>query len=84
MKKLIAALIVAMPFMAVLGLEIEVMGWGTRPADVEGFLPPDTRFHQLEGVGHFMHIEQPRMIADMVLDFIGAPATPAVSAGGAT
>lgn len=64
----------AMPFMAMLGLEIEVMGWGTRPSDVIPFLPPDAAFHQLEGIGHFMHIEQPRLIADMVLDFVGAPA----------
>lgn len=63
----------SMPFLAVLGLELEVMGWGTRPNDVLPYLPPGAHFEQLEGIGHFMHIEQPQLIADMVIDFIGAP-----------
>lgn len=63
----------SMPFMALLGLELEVMGWGTRPADVMPYLPPGARFLPLEDIGHFMHIEQPRLVADLVLDFIGSP-----------
>jgi pimeloyl-ACP methyl ester carboxylesterase len=27
----------------------------------------------LEDTGHFVHIEQPRRVADLVLDFLGAP-----------
>lgn len=61
----------SMPFMACLGLEREVMGWGTRPEDVDGFLPPGARFEVMAEVGHFMHIEQPQRVADLVLDFIG-------------
>jgi len=63
----------SMPFMAVLGLELEVMGWGTRPGDVTPYLPSGARFEQLEGIGHFMHIEQPELIRDMVVDFVGNP-----------
>jgi pimeloyl-ACP methyl ester carboxylesterase len=63
----------AMPFMGVLGLEIEMMGWGTRPSDVEPYLPVGSRFEALEGVGHFVHIEQPELVAGMVLDFLGTP-----------
>jgi pimeloyl-ACP methyl ester carboxylesterase len=63
----------SMPFMAVLGLELEVMGWGTRPADVLPFLPPGARFEQLEGIGHFMHIEDPVLVLDLVNDFVGRP-----------
>ena len=59
------------PVMGVLGLELEAMGWGTRPADVLPYLPPGARLETLEGVGHFVHIEQPRLVADLILEFIG-------------
>jgi pimeloyl-ACP methyl ester carboxylesterase len=58
------------PFLGVLGLELEVMGWGTRPEHVEPYLPPGARFETLEGVGHFVHIEQPRAVAGLVLEFL--------------
>jgi pimeloyl-ACP methyl ester carboxylesterase len=60
------------PVLGVLGLEIEVMGWGTRPADVEPYLPDGAWFEALEGVGHFVHIEQPHRVAALVLEFLGA------------
>jgi pimeloyl-ACP methyl ester carboxylesterase len=59
-----------MPTLCVLGQEIEVMGWGTLPEDVVPNLPPGGRFVGLEGVGHFVHIEQPQMVADLVLEHI--------------
>ncbi len=34
------------------------------------YLPPGAVFVPLEGVGHFVHIEQPRVVADLVLDFL--------------
>jgi len=61
---------IGVPFLGVLGLELEVMGWGTLPEDVIPYLPPAARFVPLEGVGHFVHIEQPRLVADLVLDFL--------------
>lgn len=61
------------PVLAVLGLEQEVMGWGTRPEDVEAYLPAEGRLECLEGTGHFLHIEQPEAVAAMVLDFLGTP-----------
>ena len=64
---------VSAPFLAVFATEVEVMGWGTRPEDVEGFLPEGARVEEIEGAGHFMHIEQPQVVADLVLDFVGRP-----------
>lgn len=61
---------IGVPFMGILGLELEMMGWGTLPSDVEPFLPLGARFVPLEGVGHFVHIEQPRLVADLVLEFL--------------
>lgn len=60
----------SVPMLGVLGSEPEVMGWGTRPEDVVPYLPLGGRLECLEGVGHFMHIEQPRLVADMVLEFL--------------
>jgi pimeloyl-ACP methyl ester carboxylesterase len=63
-----------MPFLAVLALQPDALGWGTRPEDIEPYLPPGGRLEVLDDVGHFLHIEQPRRVADLVLDFLGDPA----------
>lgn len=59
-----------MPVLCLLGLELEVMGWGTRPEDVEPMLPAGGRFVALEDVGHFIHVEQPGRVAELVLEFL--------------
>jgi pimeloyl-ACP methyl ester carboxylesterase len=58
------------PVLAVLGLQQELMGWGTQPEDVQPYLPPRGRFVPLEDAGHFVHIEQPEHVAQLVLDFL--------------
>jgi pimeloyl-ACP methyl ester carboxylesterase len=60
-----------MPFLGVLGLQLEEMAWGTRPDDVLPYLPLGGRLEVLEDVGHFGHIEQPNVVAALVLDFLG-------------
>ena len=67
----------AMPVLGVLGLISESMGWGTQPEDVAHFLPPGGTLVPLEDSGHFVHIEHPRRVADLVLDFLGSPPTSA-------
>ena len=59
-----------MPFLGILATEKEDMGWGTRPEDIAGLLPRHGRAVTLDGVGHFLHIEQPRAVADLVLEFL--------------
>lgn len=59
-----------MPVLAMLGMEVELMGWGTQPEDVERDLPAGGRLVALDGAGHFVHIEQPERVAELVLDFI--------------
>ncbi|HEU4430446.1 MAG TPA: alpha/beta hydrolase [Myxococcota bacterium] len=63
------------PLLGLLATESEPMGWDTAPADVKPYLPPRAELVQLEGVGHFIHIEQPERVAKLVLDFLrSAPA----------
>ncbi len=60
----------AMPFLGVLGLVYEEMSWGTRPEDVHDYLPPGAWFVPLEDTGHFVHIERPEVVGDLVLEFL--------------
>ena len=62
-----------MPFLGILGSQMEEMGWGTPPAKVLPYMPVDGRCEILDDVGHFVHIEQPDHVGELVLDFIGAP-----------
>lgn len=58
------------PLLAVLGTQPEVMGWGTPAADVRPYLPPGSELVEYDDIGHFLHIEQPHRIAELVLDFL--------------
>jgi pimeloyl-ACP methyl ester carboxylesterase len=59
-----------MPFLGLLADEQEPMGWGTRPKDLDGLIPHTGRLEVMTGMGHFVHIEQPELVAGMVLDFL--------------
>jgi pimeloyl-ACP methyl ester carboxylesterase len=61
---------IGVPVLAVLGTAPDPMGWGTPPSDVRSHLPPGGRLEMLDDVGHFVHIEQPRIVADLVLDHL--------------
>ncbi len=61
---------VSAPLLAILGCEQETMGWGTRASDVGAFLPPRGRLVEVEGAGHFVHIEQPDHVAAMALEHL--------------
>jgi pimeloyl-ACP methyl ester carboxylesterase len=61
---------IAVPILAVLGTEADPLGWGTAPEDVLSHLPPTGRLTVLEGVGHFIHIERPHEVAELVLEHL--------------
>jgi len=60
----------SIPFLGMLGTVDEPMGWGVNERDVRPWLPRNGRLHVFNDIGHFIHIEQPRAVADMVLEFI--------------
>jgi pimeloyl-ACP methyl ester carboxylesterase len=61
---------IAVPVLGVLALQPEALGWGTQPEDVVPYLPPGARFEPMDDLGHFLHIEAPQRIADLVLEFL--------------
>ena len=61
---------IGVPFLGVLGLAPEEMGWGSQPDDVRPYLPPRAEFCALEDVGHFVHVERAEQVSDLVLDFL--------------
>ncbi len=67
---------IGVPVLAVVGHEPETMGWGTQAEDVEPYLPSGARLVFLDDVGHFVHIERPHDVAQLVLDHLGPPAQP--------
>lgn len=64
--------LVPVPLLGVLGAQPEMMGWGTRPEQVDPYLPSGGRVVIFDEAGHFVHIEKPREVADLVLDFLGS------------
>jgi len=62
----------AVPFLGVLGLVYEEMGWGTKPDDLAGYLPVGGELVTLEDTGHFVHIERTDVVAGHIIDFLGS------------
>jgi pimeloyl-ACP methyl ester carboxylesterase len=59
-----------LPLMALFGLVPEPMGWGASVEALGPHLPDGARVVALEDAGHFVHMEQPRRVADAVLEFL--------------
>ena len=58
------------PLLGILATVSEQMGWGTVKADLERGLPRHGELVEYPDAGHFVHIEHPRGVADLVLDFL--------------
>jgi pimeloyl-ACP methyl ester carboxylesterase len=61
---------IGVPVLAVLGTAPDPMGWGTPETDVLSHLPPGGRLVMLDDVGHFVHVERPREVADLALEHL--------------
>jgi pimeloyl-ACP methyl ester carboxylesterase len=68
-----------MPLLAVLGQQPEMMGWATPPDEARRHLPAASRLVAYDDVGHFVHIEQPHRVAELVLDFLEGKDRPVVT-----
>ncbi len=60
-----------MPLLAILAGQPEPLGWGTTPGQIAALMPRGGRVVHMHDAGHFIHIEQPRRVADTILEFVG-------------
>ena len=58
------------PLLGILATVQEEMGWGTRKQDLEKHLPLAAELVEYEDAGHFVHIEHPQGVAELVLGFL--------------
>lgn len=58
------------PMLALVALVSEPLGWETKAEQLQKYLAPTTRIEGLADTGHFVHIERPREVADLVLEFL--------------
>jgi pimeloyl-ACP methyl ester carboxylesterase len=58
------------PLLGILGLLPEEMGWGTTRKGLARYLPRQAEIVEVEDSGHFVHIEHPRRVADLVIGFL--------------
>ena len=61
---------VGVPLLAIIGMIPERMGFGTKVADVEPYMPAGARVEVFDDTGHFVHIEQPERVAGLVTEFL--------------
>jgi pimeloyl-ACP methyl ester carboxylesterase len=62
----------AVPTLGLVSRVVEPMGWGSSADELRPHLAPRTVVEDVEGLGHFLHIEAPERIATRVLDFLVA------------
>jgi pimeloyl-ACP methyl ester carboxylesterase len=60
----------SVPLLGLLATVSEPMGWDTTPETLRPHLPPEARIVSFPETGHFVHIERPREVADLVLEFL--------------
>jgi pimeloyl-ACP methyl ester carboxylesterase len=73
-----------MPFLSILALQEEPMGWGTKPDDIAHLIPPGGEVEAWEDSGHFLHIEFPERTAERIGRFLSDHGADPASTGGAS
>jgi pimeloyl-ACP methyl ester carboxylesterase len=58
------------PMLGILATVREELGWQITPASIEPWLPGDARIVAFPDTGHFVHIERPREVAELVVEFL--------------
>lgn len=58
------------PLLGILASVEEEMGWASSRRTLERYLPRSAEIVEYPGSGHFVHIEHPRGVADLVLGFL--------------
>lgn len=58
------------PLMGLTATVEEEMGWGTKHEQLLPYLPTGARLIPFQDTGHFIHIEHPREVADLLLEFL--------------
>ena len=61
---------IPVPLLGLLATEDEPMGWGTQAEEAQPVMPSHARLVPMEGTGHFVHIEQPVRVAELVHEFL--------------
>ena len=69
-----------MPFLGIIGDQPEPMGWEASEDELRPFLPRHAELSVVKGTGHFVHIEQPDLVADLVLHFLSRHAAGSAAA----
>jgi pimeloyl-ACP methyl ester carboxylesterase len=60
----------SVPLLGLTATVEEEMGWGTNHRAIEPYMPPGGRLVPFPDTGHFIHIEHPSEVAELVLDFL--------------
>jgi pimeloyl-ACP methyl ester carboxylesterase len=60
------------PMLAILGRQPEEMGFGADPDELRTYLPTGASLASFDDVGHFVHIERSREVADLALAHLSA------------
>ena len=61
---------IRVPLLGFMATVEEEMGWGTKREALLPYMPEGAELISFEDTGHFIHIEHPREVADIVLDFL--------------